>query len=597
MRLARSLWGFLDRRQRWTLAGLTFVAVLMACSTVTGMAAVLPFFTVLADPGALAGHPGLRFLSTHLPRGGHALVEVLGVGFALLLGLTSVINLAGSIAMQRFALQVGNRLHAALLEEYLHRDYRFHVENGSARLTARVIFEVARVIAGVLQQGLVLVTSLATSAAILAAMVLLDPVVALLALGGLGAGYGAVYAAARVRLAANGRAESRAHEERMRIVNECLGGIREVILTGTQDEFVRRFASSCHAISRSSLNTQVIAQIPRSVLEGASAAVLAAVALYLAQRPQGAAPWVAQLGFLGLAVYRLLPALQLLFAAVVRICAELPTLEVLLNDLARPRCAVRPPPVVPPWPDRPPEIRCSAVTFRHAPGAAPVLAGLDLHVPAGTVVGIVGANGSGKSTLLDLLCGLLLPQSGSVMIDGIALDEHNRAAWQSRIAYVPQEIFLLDATVAENVAFGVPHGQIDHARVQAALEAAQLAQVIAALPRGPGERLGERGALLSGGERQRLGIARALYRAAPMLILDEATSALDAAAEREVIEALIAHRPRSATVVLVAHRLASLRCCDVIYEMADGRLLRWTSSGELSEQRPPHDIVAVGAAS
>jgi ABC-type bacteriocin/lantibiotic exporter with double-glycine peptidase domain len=269
--------------------------------------------------------------------------------------------------------------------------------------------------------------------------------------------------------------------------------------------------------------------------------------------------------------------------------------------LARARRAVRAPPAATPWQRRTPEIRCHALTFRHVEGAAPAVAGLDLTVPAGSIVGLIGANGSGKSTVLDLLCGLLVPQSGTIALDGILLTDDNRAAWRAAIAYVPQQIFLMDATVAENVAFGVPRGQIDHERVRAALELAQLTEVIAALPRGCEERLGEHGASLSGGQRQRLGIARAVYRAAPLLILDEATSALDAAAERVIIASLIAHATGlGSTVVLAAHRLAALRSCDVIYELAAGRLVRRTSFAQLAaenqQREPPVRPVLTGVA-
>jgi ABC-type bacteriocin/lantibiotic exporter with double-glycine peptidase domain len=225
----------------------------------------------------------------------------------------------------------------------------------------------------------------------------------------------------------------------------------------------------------------------------------------------------------------------------------------------------------------------SAVTFRHEADAAPAVAELDLHVPAGAIVGLIGANGSGKSTVLDLLCGLLVPQSGGILLDGLRLDDGNRAAWQSRIAYVPQQIFLLDAAVHENVAFGVPRDRINHARVRACVEQVQLTGVIEDLPQGFDQRLGERGAVLSGGQRQRLGIARVLYREAAVLILDEATSALDAAAERDITATLIAHATgRGSTVVIAAHRLESLRFCDVIYELGGGRIVRRTTFAELA---------------
>jgi ABC-type bacteriocin/lantibiotic exporter with double-glycine peptidase domain len=550
------------------------------------MAAVLPFFTVLAEPGAIQHHPGLRFLYQHIHFSSeHRFILALGVGFALLVVLTNAVNLLGTLAMHRFAFQVGDGLQTALFEDYLNRSYGFHLQTRSATLTSRVTFETGRVTAGILQQGLVLVTSLVSVAFILGSMVLLDPLVALLAILGLGAGYAAAYLGARARLKRNGRAESDAYDLRTRIVNESFAGIKEVILLKAQGAFVGRFARCCHTISRTVVANQAISQTPRYLLEGATACVLAGVALYLSGRPQTAGPWIAQLGFMGFAVYRLLPALHQLFAAIVRMRADRETFESLAADLKRARGRTTATPAKgSPWQARPRgEILLRDVGFRHATASRPAVAGLDLHIPAGAVVGLIGNNGSGKTTLLDLICGLLVPQSGTVVVDGVELDEHNRGAWQSNIAYVPQQIFVLDATVTENVAFGVPREQIDRERVRAVVQMAQLADCVAGLPGGYDEPLGELGARLSWGQRQRLGIARALYRLAPVIILDEATSALDVTAEREIIDALIRHR-HSATVVLVAHRAGCLRHCDAIHELSGGQIIRQTTFGQLLKE-------------
>jgi ABC-type multidrug transport system fused ATPase/permease subunit len=177
-----------------------------------------------------------------------------------------------------------------------------------------------------------------------------------------------------------------------------------------------------------------------------------------------------------------------------------------------------------------------------------------------------------------------VPQSGEVEIDGIALTRANRTQWQSTLAYVPQSVFICDCTVAENVALGVPAERIDPERIRAALRLARLDDYVSSLPKGYDEPLGERGIRMSGGQRQRLGIARALYRDASLLIMDEPTSALDADAEREVIDMLVAQRAYK-TIVLITHRLESLRHCDRVYELAGGRIVRSMTYDELSSDR------------
>jgi ABC-type multidrug transport system fused ATPase/permease subunit len=192
---------------------------------------------------------------------------------------------------------------------------------------------------------------------------------------------------------------------------------------------------------------------------------------------------------------------------------------------------------------------------------------------------LVGANGSGKTTLVDLVAGLLVPETGHIEVDGIAIHDTNRTSWQSRIAYVPQNIILLDTTIEQNVALGVPKAAIDHERLRTAAQLAQLDEFVATLPQGYDHVVGERGMMLSGGQRQRIGIARALYTDASVLILDEATNALDGLSEQELVATLMRLRGRY-TVIVIAHRLSTVRACDVIYELDSGTI---TGSGTYAE--------------
>jgi ABC-type multidrug transport system fused ATPase/permease subunit len=577
-----TLWRLLDHRQRRQIVGLQLLSIAMALSTVGGIAAVLPFFAALADPHAIEHNALLRVVANraHLDNGA-SFSAVLGMAFAAVVLITNAVNLLGFMAINRFAARVGDTLNVRLFDEYIHRDYEFHIRSKSSALASKV-HESARVTSGVLQQALILVTNLVTIVCVAAAVVLVNPVVAVAAIVGLGMSYAAIYVTARRRLLRNGQWESRYHAERVRTVNEGLGAIREVMFAQARDFIVRRFAEQSRSISRAAVNTLAISQTPKYVLECITVACLVGVALYLRGRAAGG-PWMAQLSFVVFAAYRLLPALQQAFSAIVKIRADRTAFAGIEIDLGRAnpsRRITRDALGERTWRGRPHcEIRLCEVSFRYAPDRPAAVLGASLVIPAGAIVGFIGPNGSGKTTLLDLVSGLLVPQSGHIEVDGMRLDRTNCVAWQSTIAYVPQQVILFEATLAENIAFGTPRAQIDRERLESAVRLARLTECVAALRNGYDEWLGA-GCGLSGGQRQRLAIARALYRDASLLILDEATSALDTAAEGEITETLDQLRPNR-TILINAHRTSALRHCDIVFSLSDGRIVGTGKYGQL----------------
>jgi len=587
-----TLWRLLDQRQRRQIVGLQFLSIVMALSTVGGIAAVLPFFAVLADPHALEHNALLRAVlhAARLDDGGSSPV-VLGMAFAAVVLVANAVNLFGFMAINRFAARVGDTLYVRLFDEYIHRDYEFHLRSKSSVLAGKVQ-ESARVTSIVLQHALILVTNLVTIVCVAIAVVLLNPVVAVAAIVGLGVSYAAIYATARRRLQRNGQSESRYHAERTRTINEGFGAIRDVTLAQARELFVRRFAEQSRSISRAAVNTLAISQAPKYVLECITVVCLVGVALYLHARP--GASWMAQLSFVVFAAYRLLPALQQAFAAIVRIRADRTALAGIEIDLAQANPSqriARDAAMDRAWRGRPRrEIRLCDVSFRYAPDRPGSVLGASLVIPAGAMVGFIGPNGSGKTTLLDLVSGLLIPQSGHIEVDGLRLDRANRVAWQSTIAYVPQHVTLFEATLAENIAFGTPHAGIDRERLEWAVRLARLTECVAALSNGYDEWLGA-GCALSGGQRQRLAIARALYRDASLLILDEATSGLDTAAEGEITETLELLRP-DRTILIIAHRMNALRHCDFVLELHDGRIVGSARYGRLPPANTPAESIS-----
>lgn len=571
------LWSVLIPKQRRAILIMQIVSLAMAFSTVSGIAAIAPFFSVLGQPQLIEHNTLLHWAYV---QGGFSsqrtFVVALGIAFIAVMLVANLVNVLGALAMSRLALRIGNELQSTLFGEYLARPYAFHTRTSGPMLSNNILSETARVTNGILRNAFLLVTNLVTALFIILSILLLNPWIAIGMIAGLAGGYAVIYLVLRNKLLQIGQTQSRFAIEQSQILHESFGAIKEIIVLQAQNFFRGRFERASRAFSAAAAHSQVAAQNPRHLMECVAAVGLVGLALVLGGRKDGVGPWLGQLTFLAFAAYRLLPLLQQVFAASVNIRAACAGLALIAPDLRRARFApharANSALTDDAWQGRPQrEIRLEQVSFRYAADQPWALNGVSLRIPARAAVGIVGVNGSGKTTLVDVIVGLLAPSEGRVEVDGSALDQTNRAAWQSRIAYVPQNMFLLDSSIAQNIALGVPAADIDRQRLAQAARLAQLDELIDTLPAGFDHRLGERGIQLSGGQRQRIGIARALYRAATVLVLDEATNALDGLTEHELMSTLGRLRGRY-TIILIAHRMTTVRFCDIIFELANGKI-------------------------
>lgn len=573
--MLRFLWELLDTRRRWQAMGLQLLSLAMGVATLGGIAAVVPFFAVLSDPSLVSSNATLAWLRGLLAFSSDmAFLTFLGACFVAMVLVANAINFVGLLAINRFAYGVGADLHTLLFDEYLHRDYAFHARTHSSILISNIVHEVGRVAIGVVQSLLMLLSSLMTCALIAVSLLIFSPTLALVAAALLGGTHLICYALVRARLTRNGTRELEFAQQRTRTLTESFGAIREVLVAGRQEFFSRRFAEQCRQLARAIVHTQALSLAPRFVAESAVAATLIGAALWLTLA-QGSTHWAARLSFLALAAYRLLPSLQQAFVALARLRLDRVAFRRVASDLDR-QCRLgvpRPTATrIERWSGRPRDsIELRHVIVCYDGRARPALDALSLRIPAGAMVGITGSNGSGKSTLLDLLVGLRSPDAGVVEVDGEPLNERTRASWQATIAYLPQQVALLDASVIENVTLDT-RDVVDPERLREAAALTGMDALVSSLPGGYEYRLGERGVQLSGGQRQRIGLARALYRRPSLLVLDEPTAALDAATEREVMQMLARLRGRC-TLIVVTHREESLEHFDLVVSLAHGRLL------------------------
>ncbi|MWJ27517.1 ATP-binding cassette domain-containing protein [Halomonas sp. ZH2S] len=577
----REFYSLLTQQQRRRLLRLQMLIIIMALTQIASVIAIGPFMAVVGDMSKLQGDGWLAWAYTF--SGMQSPKDFLSLLGAMVLGvllLAAVFSMYTTWRLALYSAQVGAELSSRLYHYYLHQPWLFHSSQNTSGLVNKVSAEVQRVTTKIINPAMELNAKSIMVTLMTLAIFLYNPVVAISGLVIFIGAYLLLYQTVRRFLTIHGKRVSEAQSKRFKLMSEGFGGIKDLLLLHRQAGFTSRFEKASNRIARGQGVTQGLSEAPRYAIELVAFGSLILLVLYLLNLYEGnLGAILPALSIYALAGFKMLPGFQKIYTSITKIRGNLAAYDTIREDLIASRCEskkgyaaieAQPDARITPWVPRR-EIKLQDVVFDYPGTRALALDGLTLTIPVNQMVGLVGASGSGKSTAVDLLLGLVEPQKGQILIDDVPLTQENLRHWQAGIGFVPQQIFLSDASILENVAFAIDRKDIDVERVKEALHMAQLDDLIEKFPEGLETRIGERGVQISGGQRQRLGIARALYQQARVLVFDEATSALDGITERRVMED-IQRFSGQMTVVLIAHRLATVKECDIIYMLEDGRV-------------------------
>ena len=581
---------FFSPRRRWQGVGVFGLMLVGGVAELFTLAAVFPLLALMADPQDVPHSRSTELLKMVGLNVSHFSLPLLGALFCVIAVVAAVIRISLARASQNFVFRVGYELGVSLYERMLYQPYSFHAQLNSSRIVASVN-NVQQLLSNLFMPLMQGVSALTLGSFIVAGLLIVNPPVALVAMLGFSSIYMGVSLATRGRLRKNADYIHIMRKERVQAVQEGLGGIRDVLIDNSQPVYIKKFARLDRKLRDAQAANALIAVAPRFVVEALGMVFIVGLALFLNAVHGSLAGSLPVLAVLALGAQRLMPLLQQVYSTWANVMGNramfLGAVELLQSPV--PERFETEGTIVPLPMNK--ALALKKVGFRYAPDGPDVLQDINVDIPHGSWVGFVGKSGSGKSTMMDLVLGLLKPTTGSILVDGIPLDESNVLSWQKQIAHVSQHIFLSDGTITENVAFGVATKLIDQQRVRDACREAELEDMIDALPEGFETIIGERGIRLSGGQRQRIGIARALYKRASVLVLDEATSALDDLTEASIIDA-VQRLGRRYTVLMIAHRLTTLRDCDMIYRMDQGRIVEHGSYNSVIGQSGLSRLVA-----
>jgi ATP-binding cassette subfamily C protein len=589
----RKVWVLLSSADRWQAAGLLLMMVIGAILEVVGVAAVPLLVGAFLSPDSLNRFRLLSRIAHHIDGSDSEMIVWAGATVVAVFALKNAF-LVGNFALQtRYTANRRTELTRRMINAYMRAPYATYLNRNTAELLRNVDRETSVIANSVIASLLEILTRAVILVGVLALLFSLEPWITLywVAIFGGVATLGVFTVSMKLKKA--GLEEQRQRKVVVQALQQGFGSIKESRIIGCEPYFVERVGESVARIAEVGRYQQFVGKIISPTTEFIAVAGLLALTGILVAIGRPPQSILVTLSLFVVGLVRLRETANVAMMNLANLRYNLVSVNPVYNDLM----ALEPRALDDARTDttasRPvrDDIRLQDVWYGYPRADGYALQGIDMTIPAGSAVGLVGSTGAGKSTLVDVILGLLEPDRGHVLVDGQGIRETGLRAWQNSLGYVPQTIYLLDDTIRRNIALGVRDEEIDDEAVLRAANAAQLSRFLERQPHGLDTVIGERGVRISGGERQRIGIARALYRDPEVLILDEATSALDNATERAVIrdvEALKGGR----TIIMIAHRLTTVQRCDVLYLIRDGQIAAAGSYTELQQRDREFRIMA-----
>ena len=555
-------------RRRRQLVLLAILMLIGGFAEIASLGLIVPFLAFLIDPLQALQVPMVERISNSFDLGDP---NELRWKFTLLFAVAAVgsgaIRLFLISATAKIAFGIGHELGAEVYQQAIYQPYAVHTSRNTSDIIAGInkVEPLVFILYGLLNAA----SALLVSILIFITLVIINPVFTALTIVLLGGIYASLMRIMKKRLETNAQIISKALNERIKITQEGLGSIRDILLDHAHQNFINRFNKIDKKFRLAQASNYTIGPSPRFVVEAVGMVLIAGFAYISVLTTEGLTTVIPALGAMALGAQRLLPLLQIIYIGFVNLRGQEQLVTDVVGLLDRPVDQAQQGNMNPLNFDN--SIKFENVDFRFEKDSPMVLEGLNFSISKGERVGFLGPTGSGKSTTIDLLMGLLKPSDGQITVDNIPLVGKARLEWQKNISHVPQDLYLMDATFAENIAFCIPRDEIDLERVKKAARSAHIHDFIVSSSAGYQGLVGERGVQLSGGQRQRIGIARALYKSAPVLVFDEATSALDTKTEEAVMSS-IGDIGRNITIIMIAHRVSTLKYCDLVYRLEHGKI-------------------------
>jgi len=582
--IIRKLYRILNPRERRQAIVILIIGLISALLDAAGVASIFPFMAVAANPDSVQTQPVLAWLyqGFNFAEPQDFLLVICGLSLVVLLASIGF-RAFTTWASLRFVFMREYSLSERLLKLYLAQPYEWFLNHHSAELSKMVLAEVTQVTQGVITPMLDLGINIALTIALIALLLAMEPWLTIGLIGFLGLAYIISFKLSNRGLVKVAEQRFQANQMRFHLASEAFSAVKDLKATGQEQIFTRRYDTYARQYAEKYIQAQVVAQAPRFFLEALVMGGSLVVLLYFLASSRQIEEVIPTLSLFAFAGYRLIPSLQAIFRNLVSLRFISTSLHALHNDFVS---LDRPHPAQPAngW-ELPFNHALSLrdISFTYLNARRPTLQEICLTIRSGTTTALVGSTGSGKTTLVDLVLGLLWPDGGQILIDGVQLSTTTLSAWQAQVGYVSQHVLLLDDTIAANIAFGPTDQPIDYAAVEQVARQALIHDfIVTELPQGYETKVGERGVRLSGGQRQRLGIARALYRKPRLLIFDESTSALDTVTEREIMRSLEYLRGQ-VTIIMIAHRMSTVQHCDQIILLENGKVSAQGKFAELLE--------------